>query len=57
MSTRKSNATPIEYLVVSDRNSAVLLSTENRGEALDLLRKIEEAGGTATLFRSVEVQR
>ena len=43
-----------EYIVVSDKNSKVLLSTTNYYEAKKLLNKIRSAGGEATLFRSMQ---
>jgi len=46
---------PIEYIVVSDTNSRVLLSTENRYEAQKLATKIRAAGGSVTVFRSTKL--
>lgn len=43
-----------EYLVVSDKNSKVLLSSENLGACRKLLGKIREAGGSATLFKALK---
>jgi hypothetical protein len=41
-----------EYIVVSDTNSKVLLSTANWYEAVKLAHKIRNAGGQCTIFRS-----
>lgn len=43
-----------EYLVVSDKNSKVLLSTPNYQEARKLRNKITAAGGSASIFRSMK---
>lgn len=40
-----------EYLVVSDTNSKVLLSTTNYYEARKLLNLLARAGGQASLFK------
>lgn len=43
------------YIVVSDTNSKVLLSTENHYEAQKLATKIRNAGGSVTVFRSTKL--
>jgi hypothetical protein len=43
-----------EYIVVSDKNSKVLLSTTDYQEARKLVNRIASAGGSATLFRSMK---
>ena len=40
-----------EYLVVSDTNSKILLSTTNYYEARKLLNLLARAGGQASLFK------
>lgn len=44
----------IEYLLVADQDSKVLLSTTDRKEALRLLDLIRRAGGEATLFKATK---
>ena len=44
----------IEYLVISDKNSKVLLSTTNWYEAVKLAGKIRQAGGGCTIFKSTK---
>lgn len=44
----------VEYLVVSDASSKVLLSTEDYYAALRLANQIRAAGGGCTLFRSLK---
>lgn len=43
-----------EYLVVSDQNSKVLLSTTDWYKALRLANKIRAAGGGCTIFKSTK---
>lgn len=43
-----------EYIVVSDKNSKVLLSTEDYYEALKFANKIRQAGGAVTIFKSMK---
>lgn len=43
-----------EYLVISDTNSKVLLSTENYQEAKALSSKIAQAGGSSTIFKAIK---
>lgn len=45
----------IEYIVVSDKNSVVLLSTTNRYEASKFANKVRKAGGEVTVFRSLNL--
>ena len=40
-----------EYVVISDKNSKVLLSTLNWGEAVRLANKCRAAGGCVTIFK------
>jgi hypothetical protein len=44
----------IEYIVVSDRNSKVLLSTTDWYEAVKFANKVRTAGGGVTIFRSTK---
>lgn len=44
----------VEYLVVSDTNSKVLLSTTSYTEAKALCSKIAQAGGSSTIFKSIK---
>jgi hypothetical protein len=41
-----------EYIVVSDKNSRVLLSTTVWGEAVKFANKVRAAGGECTIFKS-----
>jgi hypothetical protein len=41
-----------EYIVVSDTNSKILLSTTNWYEAVKLANKIRHAGGQVTIFKA-----
>jgi hypothetical protein len=43
----------VEYLVISDKNSKVLLSTHDYIEAKSLAAKIAQAGGSSTVFKSI----
>lgn len=43
-----------EYIVVSDKNSKVLLSTENWYEAVKLANRIRHAGGGCTIFKATK---
>jgi hypothetical protein len=43
-----------EYLVVSDKNSKILLSTTDWYEAVRLAAKIRHAGGGCTIFKSTK---
>jgi ABC-type nitrate/sulfonate/bicarbonate transport system ATPase subunit len=43
----------VEYLVISDKNSKVLLSTHDYIEAKALSSKIAQAGGSSTVFKSI----
>lgn len=44
----------VEYLVVSDKNSEVILSSEDLGECRKLANKIRKCGGEVTLFKSIK---
>lgn len=44
----------VEYLVVSDKNSEVILSSENLGDCRKLATKIRKCGGEVTLFKSIK---
>ena len=44
----------MEYLVVSDTNSKILLSTVDWYEAERLAHKIRNAGGQCTIFKSTK---
>lgn len=44
----------IEYLVVSDTNSKVLMSTPDWYQAVKLAHKIRSAGGQCTIFKSTK---
>ncbi len=46
--------TPTEYLVVSDTNSKVVLSTQEYREAVRLANLIRSAGGQVTVFKSLK---
>lgn len=43
--------TDLEYIVVSDKNSEVVLSTNYLNEVIDLVRRIEQCGGECTVFK------
>jgi hypothetical protein len=43
-----------EYLVVSDKNSEVILSSEDLGECRKLANKIRKCGGEVTTFKSIK---
>lgn len=43
-----------EYLVISDINSKVLLSTNSYQEAKSLSSKIAQAGGASTIFKAIK---
>jgi hypothetical protein len=40
------------YIVVSDTNGKLLLTTENRYEAIRFANKVRAAGGQCTIFKS-----
>ena len=44
----------MEYIVVSDRNSKVLLSTEDWREAKKLAEQCRASGGEVTIFNSTK---
>lgn len=44
----------VEYLVVSDKNSEVILSSEDLGECRKLANKVRKCGGEVTLFKSLK---
>jgi hypothetical protein len=44
----------IEYLVVSDKNSEVILSSEDLGECRKLATKVRKCGGSVTIFKSLK---
>lgn len=46
---------PTEYLVVTDRDSKVILSTLDRYEAVRLVNKIRAASGEVTVFKSTKL--
>lgn len=46
-----------EYVVISDVNSKVLLSTPDYYEARKLLNRIAHSGGAASLFKLLPVGR
>lgn len=43
-----------EYLVVSDKTSEVILSSEDLGECRKLANKVRKCGGEVTLFKSIK---
>lgn len=43
-----------EYLVVSDNNSKILLSTENYYTAVRTANLIRRGGGAVTIFKSLK---
>lgn len=43
-----------EYLVVSDKTSEVILSSEDLGECRKLANKVRKCGGEVTLFKSLK---
>lgn len=45
---------PTEYLVVSDKNSKVILSTTEYREAVRMANLIRAAGGEVTVFKSLK---
>ena len=45
---------PTEYLVVSDKNSKVILSTTVYKEAVRLANLVRAAGGEVTVFKSLK---
>lgn len=45
---------PTEYLVVSDTNSKVILSTLEYREAVKMANLIRSAGGDVTVFKSLK---
>lgn len=53
MSKRPYQFSPREYLVVSDKNSKVLKSTQNYYEAVRLANIIRRGGGEVTIFRAI----
>lgn len=50
----KKESKSLEYLVVSDTNSKVLLSTSSYQEAKRLASQISQAGGACTIFKSIK---
>lgn len=44
----------IEYLVVSDKTSEVILSSEDLGECRKLATKVRKCGGAVTIFKSLK---
>lgn len=46
---------PTEYIVVTDRDSKVILSTQDHYEAVRLANKIRAAGGEVTIFKSTKL--
>lgn len=54
MQTEETEKGGIEYLVVSDMKSEVLLSTLNYQEARRLASQIRKAGGSCTIFKSIK---
>lgn len=46
--------TPTEYLVVSDKNSKVILSSTEYREVVKLANLIRSAGGEVTVFKSLK---
>lgn len=44
-----------EYLLVTDKDSEVILSTPDRFEAMKIANKIRRAGGEVTIFRATEM--
>ena len=50
------STTPIEYLLVSDRDSKVLKSSTDYNEILKLANLIRKADGEVTIFRSLQVR-
>ncbi len=47
-------ATELEYILVSDKNSKVLLSTTNFQEVRKLASLIRSANGECTIFRALK---
>jgi hypothetical protein len=45
---------PTEYLVVSDKNSKVILSTTDYKETVRMANMIRAAGGEVTVFKSLK---
>lgn len=48
---------PIEYLLVSDKDSKVLKSSTDYNEILKLANLIRRADGEVTIFRSLQERR
>lgn len=48
------NSVLTEYLVVTDKDSKILLSTTNWNEALNLANLIRCGGGSVTVFTSTQ---
>lgn len=44
-----------EYLVVSDMNGAILMSSEDRYACLKFANKVRKAGGAVTIFKSTKL--
>lgn len=45
----------VEYIVVSDTHSEVIMSSEDRHECLKLATKIRKCGGQVTIFKSTKL--
>jgi len=48
---------PVEYLLVSDKDSKVLKSSTDYNEILKLANLIRKADGEVTIFRSLQVRK
>lgn len=46
---------PIEYILVTDRHSKILLSSFDRFELIRLANKIRKAGGSVTIFKATKL--
>jgi len=46
---------PTEYLLVTDRDSKILKSSENRFELVKLANTIRKAGGEVTIFKATKL--
>ena len=44
-----------EYIVVSDKTSEVVLSTEHLDEVMAFVSRIEKCGGECTVFRRIDL--
>ena len=45
----------VEYIIVSDTDSEVLMSSEDRHECLKLATEIRKCGGQVTIFKSTKL--